>query len=200
MAIISDRADKTDQVFVLSSALEDSSIAPPGTYRVFLFSLLGSIFAFFTALVIAYVWRAQRAIYWTPFILPKVLWLSTMLIAASSAGFELARHVYRKGEWRLARRVLWLTAVLAVGFLGCQVSAWRELVRQGMYLTENPHSAFFYMFTGLHAAHLAGGLIALYVVLRGRSKRREVIDVLAYYWHFLGVLWLGLFQVLRYVN
>ncbi len=68
---------------------------------------------------------------------------------------------------------------------------------KGAYLAQNPHSSFFYLFTGLHAAHLVGGLVALAVVLLGRSKRRELVDVVAYYWHFLGVLWVALFIVLR---
>ena len=71
---------------------------------------------------------------------------------------------------------------------------------QGAYLMENPHGAFFYLFTGLHAVHLLGGLIALFVVVFGRRKRRELVDVVAYYWHFLTVLWLILFEVLRTVT
>ena len=51
-----------------------------------------------------------------------------------------------------------------------------------------------------HAVHLLGGLIALFVVVFGRRKRRELVDVVAYYWHFLTVLWLILFEVLRTVT
>ena len=65
---------------------------------------------------------------------------------------------------------------------------------------ENPHGAFFYLFTGLHAAHLLGGLIALFVLVFGRKKRREIVDVTAYYWHFLSVLWVILFGVLKNVS
>ena len=61
---------------------------------------------------------------------------------------------------------------------------------------QNPHSTFFYLFTGLHAAHLLGGLVALFMVVFGRAKRREMVDVVAYYWHFLGVLWIALFAIL----
>jgi heme/copper-type cytochrome/quinol oxidase subunit 3 len=49
--------------------------------------------------------------------------------------------------------------------------------------------------------HLLGGLIALFVlILRRQKRRREVIDVAAYYWHFLGVLWVILFAVLKNVS
>jgi cytochrome c oxidase subunit 3 len=67
-------------------------------------------------------------------------------------------------------------------------------------MMENPHGAFFYLFTGLHGTHLLGGLIALFVVVFGRKKRRELVDVVSYYWHFLTALWLILFQVLRTVT
>ena len=66
----------------------------------------------------------------------------------------------------------------------------------GAFLAKNPHSSFFYLFTGLHAAHLIGGLVLLFVVVLGASKRRELVDVATQYWHFLGVLWIALYYVL----
>jgi cytochrome c oxidase subunit 3 len=125
------------------------------------------------------------------------LWTSTALILASSVTFEAARRVFRKGKWRMASHLLLVTACLGAGFLASQLTAWRQLIAQGAFLSQNPHSSFFYLFTGLHAAHLLGGLVAMAVVLIGKNKRRELVDVVAYYWHFLGVLWLALFIVLR---
>ena len=52
------------------------------------------------------------------------------------------------------------------------------------------------MFTGLHAAHLIGGLIALFIVVLGRKTRRETVDAVTFYWHFLGALWIALFAIL----
>jgi cytochrome c oxidase subunit III len=197
--IISDRASRTDQMVVLPSSLEDPTKAPPGAFRILIWTTCASISAFFAALMIAYVWRAGTGPYWQPVVFPPVLWLSTALIVLSSATFEIARRVSRRGHWRLAWRFLLATATLGMVFLAAQLLAWRELVRQGAYMMENPHGAFFYLFTGLHAAHLLGGLVALFVLLFGRQKRREIVDVAAYYWHFLTVLWLILFAVLRNV-
>ena len=194
--ILSDRADKTDQVVLLPASLEDPSKGPPGLYRVGLAAICVSVLAFFTALVLAYYWRSKTPPYWKPIQLPNTLWLSTVLILASSGTFEAARRVFRHGKWRLASHLLLATASLGAGFLASQLTAWRQLVLQGAYLAENPHSSFFYLFTGLHGAHLLGGLVALFVVVLGRSKRRELVDVVAYYWHFLGVLWIALFAVL----
>ena len=195
--ILSDRAEKTDQVVVLPASLEDPDRSPPGLYRVGLVAILISIFAFFSALVIAYYWRSSHPPFWGAIALPKTLWLSTAIIMASSVTLETARRVFRKGQWRLASRLLLITACLGAEFLASQITAWRELVDQGVYLAQNPHSSFFYLFTGLHAAHLLGGLVALFVVVLAKSKRRELVDVVGYYWHFLGVLWIALFAILK---
>jgi cytochrome c oxidase subunit 3 len=198
--IVSDRADKTNHVVVLPSSLENPNHVPPGTYRVGIWIACISIFAFFTALVIAYVWRSRNPPYWEPIPLPHILWLSTGLIVASSATFEAARRQFRHGEWRAGSRWLLATATLGNGFVASQLTAWRQLYDAGAFLMENPHSAFFYLFTGLHGTHLLGGLIALFVVLFKRNKRRETVDVVAYYWHFLLALWLILFMVLGTVS
>jgi cytochrome c oxidase subunit III len=198
--LVSDRAEKTANVVLLPSSLEDPNKAPPGAYRIALLSIIGSILAFFTALVIAYVWRSRTPPFWDPIPLPHTLWLSTALILASSVTFERARRVFRKGAYRAASRFLIASACLGAAFLASQLTAWRELVRLGVYLSQNPHSSFFYLFTGLHALHLVGGLVALGFVLGRHAPRREVVDVVAYYWHFLGGLWVALFGVLHWIS
>src|SRR5258706_9076785 len=156
--IVSGRAENTDQVVVLPSSLEDPSKAPPGLYRVGLLAICASILAFFTAMVIAYLWRSHMPPYWTPIQLPKMLWVSTALILASSGTFEIGRRMFRRGEWRIASHLLLATASLGAGFLAAQVTAWRHLIASGVFHAQNPHSTFFYLFTGLHAAHLIGGM------------------------------------------
>jgi cytochrome c oxidase subunit 3 len=184
-------------VVVLPASLEDPSRPIPGLYRVGLVAVCVSISAFFGSLVLAYYLRSSRPPYWQPIPLPFTLWVSTGVILASSVTFEFARRVFRKGSWRLASHLLLATACLGAGFLASQLTAWRQLIHRGAFLAQNPHSSFFYLFTGLHAAHLVGGLIALFVLVVAKSKRRELVDVVAYYWHFLGVLWIALFVVLR---
>jgi cytochrome c oxidase subunit 3 len=194
--LLSDRAGNTDQVVVLPSALDDPSKSPPGLYRVGLLSTCISISAFFIALVIAYYWRKHTPPFWNPVPIPKTLRLSTVLILISSGTFETARRLFRRGQWRMASHFLLVTASLGMAFLASQLTAWRSLVMHGAYLVKNPHSSFFYLFTGLHAAHLVGGLVVLFVVVLGKSKRRELVDVATYYWHFLGVLWIALYWIL----
>jgi cytochrome c oxidase subunit 3 len=194
--IVSDRADNTDQVVVLPSALENPANSPPGLYRVGLLTACISISAFFISLVIAYYWRKRTPPFWDPVPIPSTLRLSTILILISSATFETARRLFRRGQWRMASHFLLVTASLGTAFLASQLTAWRSLMLHGAFLSKNPHSSFFYLFTGLHAAHLIGGLVILFVVVLGKSKRRELVDVATQYWHFLGVLWIALYWVL----
>jgi cytochrome c oxidase subunit 3 len=198
--LLSDRAEKTSDVVVLASSLEDSRKAPAGVYRIALISICVSIFAFFAALVIAYWWRSQTPPFWDPIPLPGALWVSTALMFASSATFEKARRVYRRGDRRGATHWLAGTAALGVGFLISQLTAWRTLVRFGAFLAANPHSTFFYLFTGLHGLHLIGGLAMLLVLFLRRSPRRELVDAVTYYWHFLGLLWIALFSTLGLIS
>jgi cytochrome c oxidase subunit III len=195
MALLSDRAGKTSQVVVLPASLEDPSKSPPGMYRLGLLIACGSILAFFVALVVAFYWRSRTPPFWAPIALPRTLWLSTAIILSSSVTFESARRAYRRGWHPAAARLLVVTACLGAAFLASQLSAWLNLVHRGYYLAQNPYSSFFYMFTGLHAAHLIGGLIALFIVVLGHP-RRETVDSVAFYWHFLGVLWIALFVIL----
>lgn len=194
--LLSDRAGNTDQVVLLPSALEDPTKSPPGLYRVGLLTACISISAFFIALVIAYYWRKMTPPFWDPVPIPSTLRLSTILIMISSVTFETARQLFRRGRYRAASPFFLATASLGAAFLASQLTAWRSLIMHGAFLAKNPHSSFFYIFTGLHAAHLIGGLVLLFVVVLGASKRRELVDVATQYWHFLGVLWLALYYVL----
>ncbi len=194
--MLSDRAGKTDQVVLLPASLENPNAPPPGLYRIGLLATCGAIFAFFAALIIAYLWRAQSSTNWEPIDLPGVLRISTLVILLSSGTFEAARRYYRQGERPTYYKLMAATTVLTSAFLVMQTSAWYDLYRRGAYLGQNPHSSFFYLFTGLHAAHVAGGLVALGIVLIRKAPRRELVNMVAYYWHFLGVLWLGLYATL----
>ena len=195
MNLLSGRASKTASVVLMPSALEDPLQGPPGLLRLGVFLLCAAISTFFGALVVAFFWRSQVPSYWQKIPMPPLLWVSTNLILSSSVTFETGRRLWRLGRQELASKFILATACLGVGFLASQVTAWRVLVGRGAYLSHSPWSSFFYIFTGLHALHLLGGLIALFILIWGR-KRREWIDATCYYWHFMGILWIALFYVL----
>jgi len=96
-----------------------------------------------------------------------------------------------------------LTVVLGLAFLVGQVLAWRQMEARGFFLSGNPSSSFFYLLTGMHALHLLGGVVALlyasvtFWMKRPPENRHIVIDVTAWYWHFMALLWLYIFALLE---
>jgi cytochrome c oxidase subunit III len=154
---------------------------------------------------------------WHPIVLPKLLYLNTAVLIASSLTAEWARrHIFREidviEEWlglgrpALNRTLPWLAATLALGivFLAGQWQAWRTLTAQGFAFDHwsTPASYSFYVITGLHAAHLLLGVAVLAVCLPllGRLRRVELrqvlVDATVWYWHAMSVAWLVLFAIL----
>jgi len=101
-------------------------------------------------------------------------------------------------------RFPWLgsTVVLGLGFLVGQFLVWRVLQQQHAFVNKNPSNSFAYLLLGTHAVHLAGGVIALVyaavttLLYRPIEARRIVIDVAAWYWHFMAFLWIYIFAIL----
>ena len=157
---------------------------------------------------------------WIPVKLPTLLLVNTFVLLLSSVGMELARRQFR-GEAVLASakttpevssveqsKMPWLAMTLVLGllFLFGQWTAWRQLAASGFYVSSTPSSSFVYLLTGTHAVHLMGGVLALFVAsiaaLFGKAvaRRSIVIDVTAWYWHFMALLWVYIFCLLEFAR
>lgn len=159
-----------------------------------------SILMFFMALASAFLVRKGSAD-WVPVHIPVLLWVNTVVLLTSSGTLELARKRLANADPHGFRNWWLVTTALGIAFLIGQVVAWRILDRQGIYLSSNPGSSFFYIFTGAHAVHLIGGVVALiYVAFRNfdvaKVTRTVAADITSYYWHFLDALWLFLLALL----
>ncbi len=172
-----------------------------------LFATLFSITALFATIVIAYMVRAQTRSHWTPIHIPSLLWASTVLIVLSSGTLEVARRAFAAYRSRAYTRWLAVTFFLGLGFLLLQAMSLRQLVLQGAYLRQNPHSSLLYVITAVHGFHLLGGLLALFYMIYRASLRtndvradlraqRGVVSVSSVYWHYLDLLWVLLFLML----
>jgi cytochrome c oxidase subunit 3 len=131
---------------------------------------------------------------WRPLQAPSVLWLNTAVLFLSSATLEVARRRLRGWDLGAAQAFLAATGVLGIVFVGGQVLAWRSLAAAGVFLSSNPHSSFFYLLTGVHAAHLLGGLVwfgAASAKIRrlAYTPGEDGLRLFATYWHFLAALW-----------
>src|SRR5215211_7473757 len=128
-------------------------------YRIGTWVALASLAMLFTSLSSAYVVRSGVSADWFPLSVPRAMYGSTALILLSSISIEIARRKLRQGLFASYSRYLLLTGFLGLGFLGSQLMVWRQLAKQGIYLSNNPYNSFFYLLTGAHAVHLAGGLL-----------------------------------------
>ena len=103
----------------------------------------------------------------------------------------------------------WLSATTALGllFLAGQWIGWRQLAVQQVFSRTSQYSQsshFFYLITGVHAAHLFLGIAALIAAFIGLNVSRQLetrqilVDGVAWYWHAMGILWLFLFTLLAF--
>jgi cytochrome c oxidase subunit 3 len=175
-------------------------------YRIGVWVGLASIAMMFTSLSSAYIVRSGTAVDWLPLRVPRVMFVSTALILISSVTIEIARRKLKHSFAEAYSKYLLLTGILGLAFLSSQLIAWRQLASQGIYVSTHPHSSFFYLLTGAHAMHIAGGLLALTILwLRSRPKldkpglaatRQATADAVSIYWHFMDGLWIYLFLLL----
>jgi len=158
---------------------------------------------------------------WIPVHLPTtMLLLNTGLLLLSSIAAELARRQITR-QVALAplraipgvslapvKEIPWLgiTVLLGGGFLTGQWIAWRLLAERGFYLSTSPSSSFVYLLTATHAVHLMGGMLVLLYAATASllhkpvEARRIVVDVTAWYWHFMFLLWIYIFALLWFVG
>jgi len=149
-----------------------------------------------------------------------LLGVNTLILLASSVTMELAR---RKAARQAAlapvqsipgvslgneKSLPWLgiTVLLGLSFLAGQWLAWSELHNRGFFVNTNPSSSFAFLLTIAHAVHLGGGMIALLwaasssLFHKPLEARRIVVDISAWYWHFMAALWLYIFALLGFAR
>jgi cytochrome c oxidase subunit III len=130
--------------------------------------------------------------------------LNTMVLAAASAAFVGARRFQRFAAAGRSRALLAASAVLGVVFLGIKALEYSLELRHGRYPSSDTFLALYYLLTGVHALHIAGGLIATgYLALAGvRSTGGDIarfanrLSAMALYWYFVDTVWMCIFVLL----
>jgi cytochrome c oxidase subunit 3 len=162
---------------------------------------LGVISSMFGLFMISYYSRS-RFPDWEVLADPAILWANTAVLILASLAMQLSSTAARRNEIPAMRRALLAGALLTLLFVAGQWVAWNQLIDGGYYARGNPSFAFFYLFTGLHALHLLGGLWYLVRVARGMRREgtmervRQSVTLSATYWHYLLLVWLALFILL----
>jgi cytochrome c oxidase subunit 3 len=189
--------------------LYGSGKTTPGVGAMGMSILIVSLSVLFVASMVGYLVVRGRNPEWsapgTPG-LPPGLWASTMVLLFSSVTMHGALRSVRLGRGPAFRTFMLLTTLLGFAFLVSQALAWMALAQRHLTAGRNLYAFTFYMLTGLHGAHVIGGLIPLCVVtthaFHGRYSREHHpgVQYVSMYWHFLDIVWLVLFTLLVVVG
>jgi cytochrome c oxidase subunit 3 len=100
-----------------------------------------------------------------------------------------------------------LTYVMGAVFIGGQAFEYTDLIHEGVTIPASSYGTVFYLTTGFHGLHVTGGLIAFLFVLgrtflakRFTHEQAVTAIVVSYYWHFVDVVWIGLFATIYLIR
>ena len=193
-----------------------SSVSRPNPVAVGTIVWLGSEVMFFAGLFAIYftlrtaspeLWAEDSALLNFPFSLTNTIILVSSSVTAQFGVFAAERLQSRATGWKPSQwgMVEWffLTYVLGAIFVTGQVYEYAMLVSEGITFNGNAYGTAFYLTTGFHGLHVTGGLIAFLLVI-GRAfavknfghKEATSAIVVSYYWHFVDVVWIGLFLII----
>jgi cytochrome c oxidase subunit 3 len=180
--------------------------------KVGLWIFLGMVTSLFLIFTSAYVMRMGYGHgdirEWQAVSEPALLWLNTVVLLAASVALQTAQIRAAKNDVDGTRKYFSAGGILTVVFLLGQALAWRALEAQGQYDHTNPAFSFFVLLTAVHGLHLVGGLWVLSRTAarlwRGLEKAsvvqvaavRQSVQLCTTYWHYLLLIWLGLFVLL----
>ncbi len=188
---------------------DETETNPNEKFRVGMWFLLLVVLMTFGGLIGAYIVISTKGeMEWKPFDLPIQVWVSTVLIFASSLTYQISKNALSAENQIKAKNWLLATTVLGGMFISSQILAWFDLVSRGVYMASNPYAGFFYILTTVHALHVFGGILVLgYILLRTWNqtfsreeldKRQAISNSVGLYWHFMDGLWIVLFVLLGF--
>ncbi|MBI3137179.1 MAG: cytochrome c oxidase subunit 3 [Sphingobacteriales bacterium] len=166
-------------------------------HKFTLWVAIGSLVMMFAGLTSAFIVKSNQ-VNWKPVSLPRVFWVSTGIILLSSLAIQLAVRSFKNREMNRYRLLTGITVLLGAAFLVCQWMGFRELWAQQITFRGAGGGQFLYVIFGLHALHVLGGLIALFIMfIKGFFGKTKLyssvpVEVAATYWHFVDALWIYL--------
>ncbi len=183
---------------------------------------LSSELMFFAALFAAYftiravsadLWAVETELLNIPFSTANTIILVLSSVTCQLGVFAAERgqvgrqgSLLKVGGWGL-REWFSLTYVMGAMFIAGQALEYAELIREGLTIPSSAYGTMFYLATGFHGIHVTGGLIAFLFVL-GRTfiarkfTHEQAVSaiVVSYYWHFVDVVWVGLFATIYLIK
>lgn len=195
---------------ILKPAIIERRKVHPHKFALWL--ALGSIAMMFAGLTSAYIVRMAQG-NWRMFQMPAMFYVSTGVILLSSVTMAVGLRAFKARKMPRYRILITTTLLLGVLFGVLQAISFYQLyhtpqplllengttIMQTVRVAGNPSESFLFIISGLHLAHILGGIVALLLVfLKAYRKRVKVynatgLEIVATYWHFVDVLWIYLF-------
>jgi cytochrome c oxidase subunit 3 len=144
--------------------------------------------------------------------------VNTTILVLSSLTCQLGVFAAERGQvgrsgsllqvrgWGL-REWFILTYFMGAIFIAGQVTEYVTLVQEDVTISSSAYGSMFYLTTGFHGIHVAGGLVAFLMVLgrtyiARRFTHEQAVSaiVVSYYWHFVDVVWIGLFATIYLIK
>ena len=166
---------------------------------VMFLAIVGVLFSLFIA---AYHMRLEFSTDWVAMPEPWWLWVNSGVLIIVSIAFEWARAAVSRSDVTRGRTAFLVAGALTMVFLIGQLVVWRQVVELGYFARTNPANGFFFVLTGVHGVHLLGGLFAWWRAALRMVRNADIgdarvsVDLCAMYWHFLLLVWLGMFALL----
>jgi cytochrome c oxidase subunit 3 len=166
--------------------------------RFVLWLLIVASVMLFAAFTSAYIVRRGEG-NWLIFDLPSLFTYNTYVIVLSSVFMQLSYFAAKKDNLNVLKIYLFITLALGVAFAIGQWYAWKQLVSSKIFLVGNPSESFVYIISGVHLAHMIGGLVFLLIIIgktfqfKVHKKNLLSINLCITYWHFLGLVWVYLY-------
>ncbi len=188
------------------------SLTRPNMVSVGTIVWLSSELMFFAALFAMYftirsvqgaeVWEGATEVLNVPYAL-----VFTVILVASSVTCQLGVFAAERGDVYGLRRWFVITLVMGLAFVLGQLNEYRNLVmNEDLTIASAPYGSVFYLTTGFHGLHVVGGLLAFVIVLlrstvgRFSPEKATSAIVVSYYWHFVDVVWIGLFAAIYIIQ
>ena len=128
------------------------------------------------------------------------------VFAAERGQVGRSGSVFQVKGWGL-REWFVLTYIMGAVFIAGQATEYASLVQEGITIPSSAYGSMFYLTTGFHGLHVTGGLIAFLFVLgrtfmAKRFTHEQAVSaiVVSYYWHFVDVVWIGLFATIYLIQ
>jgi cytochrome c oxidase subunit III len=156
----------------------------------------------FAALLAAYYYLRGITATWPPAgaeLDASAMTIGTLQLAAGSVTMTIAQSAAMRGARAVARSMLFGTIALAIAFLALE---WSDWAHANFAVNGSAYGTIYYVLTGTHFAHVFAGVVLLTAVaifLRLPAFTRDhhaAVEAVAYYWHFVFVVWLALYATI----